>query len=161
MNIIIHELFMEVQVCDINFMIIFKYKKLINKIFCLYGRGFVTMFSVLIFGAVALAIASSVLLLGLGASKTGFVIEESAKAKSLANLCAEASLQEIRNSTAFVGTNTISVGSDSCTYTVVDNGAENRTINVDSVVGTVVRKILITIDQINPSINITSWQEIS
>jgi uncharacterized protein (UPF0333 family) len=144
---------MEAQACDINFMN--QNKKFFNK-----KKGFVTMFSVLIFGTVALAIASSVLLLGLGASKTGFVIEESAKAKSLANLCAEASLQEIRNLTSFVGTNTISVGSNSCTYTVVDNGVENRTINVDGVVGTVVRKILITIDQINPSINITSWQEV-
>ncbi len=124
-------------------------------------KGFVTMFAVLVFGAVAIAIASSVLLIGLGSSKTGFIIEESSKAKSLANLCAESALQEIRNSTAFVGTNTISIGPDSCTYDVVDNGAENRTITSTGTVGTVVRKILITIDQINPSINVTSWQEVS
>jgi len=153
MSIIIHELFMEAQACDINFMN--NDKKNLNK------NGFVTMFSVLIFGAVALVISSSVLLLGLGASKTSFIIEQSAKAKSLANLCAEASLQEIRNSTPFTGTNTINIGLDSCTYTVVDDGGENRTLNISSSAGTVVRKILITIDQINPSINIKSWQEVS
>lgn len=119
------------------------------------------MFSVLIFGSVALAIASSVLLLGLGSSKTGFIIEQSAKAKSLANLCAEASLQEIRNSTPFTGTDTINLGVDYCTYTVLNTGGQNRTININSSVGTAVRKILITIDKINPSINITSWQEVS
>ena len=135
-------------------MIFLKNKNFLNR------RGFVTLLSVLIFSTVALAIVSSVLLLGLGASKTGFIVEQSAKAKSLANLCAEASLQEIRNSTAFIGTNIISVGSDSCTYTVIDNGAENRTININSSVGTIVRKILINIDQINPSINITSWKEV-
>jgi hypothetical protein len=124
-------------------------------------RGFITMFSVLIFGSVALVITSSVLLLGLGASKTGFIIEQSGKAKSLANLCAEESLQQIRNSTLFTGTNIINVGPDSCTYTVVDDGLENRTITLSSAVGSVVRKILITIDQINPSINIKSWEEVS
>lgn len=119
------------------------------------------MFSVLIFGAVALAIASSVLLIGLGSSKTGFIIEESGKTKSLANLCAESALQEIRNNTLFIGTNTISIGSNSCTYTVLDNGAENRTITTTGTIGSVVRKVLINIDQINPSINVTSWQEVS
>ena len=153
MSIIIHELFMEAQACDINFMN--NDKKNLNK------NGFVTMFSVLIFGAVALAISSSVLLLGLGASKTSFIIEQSAKAKSLANLCAEASLQEIRNSTSFTGINTINIGLDFCTYTVVDDGGENRTLSINSSVDTIVRKILITIDQINPSINIKSWQEVS
>jgi len=136
-------------------MIFLRKKNFLNK------SGFVTLLSVLIFGVVALAIASSVLLLGLGASKTGFVYEQSIKAKSLANLCAEASLQEIRNSTSFTGTNTISVGFDSCVYIVVDNGGENRTININSSVGNIVRKILITVDQINPSINVTSWKEIS
>lgn len=124
-------------------------------------KGFVTMFSVLIFGAVALVIASSVLLIGLGASKSGFLIEESGKAKSLVNLCAESALQEIRNSTVFVGSNTIIIGTNSCTYNVVDDGLENRTITTIGTIGTVIRKVLITIDQINPSINITSWQEVS
>ena len=94
-------------------------------------------------------------------NKSGFRLEESTKAKSLANLCAEASLQEIRNFTPFVGTNTINIGGGSCTYTVVNNGGQNRTITVSSVVNTVVRKILIFINQINPAINVTSWQEIS
>jgi len=141
---------MEAQVCDINM----QNKKILKQ------NGFVTMFSVLVLGVVALAITSSVLLSGLGSSMTGFTIEKSGKAKSLANLCAEAALQEIRNSTPFFGVNTINIGSDYCVYTVVDNGAENRTITGEGAVGTVVRKVLITIDQINPSINITSWQEV-
>ena len=124
-------------------------------------NGFITMLSVLIFGVVALAIASSILLIGLGSSKIGFNIEQSGKAKSLANMCAESALQEMRNSTSFVGTNTINIGTDSCVYNVIDNGGENRTITAEGTTGTVVRKILITIDQINPSINITSWQEVS
>lgn len=150
MNIIIHEIFMEAQVCGINM----QNKKILKQ------NGFVTMFSVLILGVVALAIASSVLLSGLGSSMTSSTIEKSGKAKSLANLCAEAALQEIRNSTPFFGVDTINIGSDYCIYTVVDNGAEDRTITGEGAVGTVARKVLITIDQINPSINVTSWQEI-
>ncbi|MFZ2072714.1 MAG: hypothetical protein WAV10_03495 [Minisyncoccia bacterium] len=131
-----------------------------NKNFIKKG-GFITMFSVLIFGSVSLAIASSVLLLGLGYSKTGFIIEQSGKAKSLANLCAEVALQEIKNSSAFVGSNNIVIDSDFCDYSVIDNGGEDRAIITNGTTGNVVRKILITINQINPSINILSWQEIS
>src|ERR1035437_6187084 len=104
-------------------------------------NGFITMFSVLIFGVVAIAIGSSIILSGIGFSKVGFLIEEESEAKAITNLCAESALQEIRNDTAFVGSNTISIGPDSCTYNVIDNGAENRTITSNGTVGTIVRKI--------------------
>lgn len=142
-----------------------KYKKILNLNTACTAKlkqsgGFVTMFSVLIFGTVALVIASSVLLIGLGSSRTGFIVEQSAKAKYLASLCAESALQEIRNSTPFVGTNTINIGMDSCSYTVTNNGAQKRTITASGTVRTTVRKILITIDKINPAINVTLWQEV-
>ena len=67
------------------------------------AAGYITVISVLVIGAVGTALAVSLLLLGLGASRTSFTIQVSQRAQALANACAEEALQAIRNSTSFWG----------------------------------------------------------
>ena len=125
------------------------------------NTGYVALITVLVIGAVGTAIAVSVILLGLGSSRTSFALEQSNQAKALANACAEEALQQIRDSTPFTGTGSLTLGQGTCGYTVVNDGGENRTVTASGTVGTVVRKIKIIVNTINPAINLTSWQEVA
>lgn len=131
-----------------------------NRQMCYNNKGYSLLLAILIIGAVAVAITVSMLLLGIDSSRTSFALEQSKQARGLANACAESALQEIRNSTPFTGSATINFSLGSCTYTVTNQGGQNRMIASSSTVGTVVKKIQINIDQINPDINVTSWQEV-
>ncbi|MDD5626513.1 MAG: hypothetical protein PHW01_00645 [Patescibacteria group bacterium] len=138
-------------------MIILKYKKCYNK----QEDGFITLISVLVVGAVGIALTISVILLGLGSSRTSFTNEQSNQAKALTNACAEEALQQIRDSVNFEGTGSLTLGLGSCTYTVTKLVSQNRTVTASGTVGTIIRKASIALDTIRPSINITSWQEVA
>ena len=124
-------------------------------------RGYITLLSVLVVGAAGLAITTSLLLFGLGSSRTSFAVEQSAQARALVDACVEEALQQVRDSTPFTGTGTLSLGQGSCDYEVTSGGGQNRPIHASSTVGTIIRKVEVTIDAINPSINTTSWQDVT
>lgn len=123
------------------------------------SRGFITLISVLVLSAVGVAVGISLILLGLGSSRTSFALEQSGQAKALANACAEEALAQIADSVPFSGSGSLTLGQGSCTYTVTKLTGQNRTIAASGTVGTIIRKISISIDQITPSIHIVSWQE--
>jgi len=125
-------------------------------------KGYVALITVLVTGAVGVAVAVSVILLGLGSSRSSFAIEQSNQAKALVNACAEEALQQIRDSIPFEGTGNLTLGQGSCNYTVEKLTAQNRTITASGTAGTtIIRKVSITLDKITPNINITSWQEVA
>ena len=111
--------------------------------------------------AVGVAITLSLILLGLGASRTSFAYEQSGQAKGLAHACAEEALQRIRDSTPFVGSDTLTFGIGTCSYTVTSQGPQNRTITSSGTVGSIIRKVRIIINKINPTIKVVSWQEVA
>lgn len=123
--------------------------------------GFIVLITVLVIGAVSAAIAVSVLWLGVGDSRSSFALEQSNQAKALANACSEEGLQQIRDSTSFAGTGSLTLGQGTCSYTVTSQGGSNRTITSTGTVGTISRKVKVIIGQINPDINMTSWQEVA
>ncbi len=124
-------------------------------------NGFIALISILAVGAVGIAIAISLILLGLGSSRTSFAIEQSNQAKALANACAEEALQQIRDSVPFTGSGNLTFGQGVCNYTVTSQGGQNRTITISSSVGVIIRKVKIIIDKITPMIQIISWQEVA
>jgi len=121
--------------------------------------GYITLVSVLVAGAIGVAIAVSLVLLGVGSSQTSFVNEKSNQAKGLANACAEEALQQIHDSPSFASSGTLTLGQGTCGYLITNGGGSNRTIIASSTVGTIIRKITIQINQIGPTIQISSWQE--
>jgi len=125
------------------------------------NKGFLVLLSILIVSAVGVSIATSLLLLGVGSQRTSFAIEQSSQAMALADACAEDALEQIRKDSSYTGTVTLSLGQGTCTYTISNGGGENRTINASSTVGTIIRRVQVSIDQINPSINASSWQEVA
>lgn len=123
------------------------------------SNGFVALITVLIMGAVGVAVGISAILLGLGYSKSSFAIEQSGQSRALANACAEEALQIIDGSTPYTGTGNLSLGGGTCTYTVTSQGGQNRTVTTTGTYGTVIRKVSIVITKINPNIEISTWQE--
>lgn len=125
------------------------------------NQGYITLLSVLILSAVGLAISVSLILLGIGSSKTSFALEQSAQAKYLTQACVETALQEINDSVPFTGSGGLILGQGTCEYTVSSGGGQNRTIIASSTVGAIIRKAKIEIDAITPKINIIYWQEVA
>lgn len=125
------------------------------------GNGFVTLISTLVVSAAALSISTSLLLLGLSASRKSFALAQSQQAKALANACIEEALQQIHDSVTFQRTGNLSLGQGVCAYTVTLGTGQNRTVTSTGTVGRVVRKVKVTLSAIRPAIAISFYQEIA
>ena len=121
--------------------------------------GYIGLISVLFVGAIGTVVATTILLLGLAASRTSFAIVQSSQAKALANACAEEGLERIRSFVPFAGNGTLTFATGSCSYTVTKLIGQNRTVESSGIVGSVVRRVNVDVTQINPSIT-ASWQEV-
>lgn len=126
-----------------------------------HKKGFITLLSVLIIGAVGVSIAVSLLLMGIDASKSTIIRTRSEQAKGLANACAESGLQHIRNTTSYTGTTLLTIEPGTCSYTITNTGGQSRKIESTGTVETTVRKVRVLINQINPSISVSSWEELA
>lgn len=122
-------------------------------------RGIVLLLSVLIAMVVGVAIGISVIMAGLVLSQGSLANRDSAKSRGVANACVESALQQIRNSTSYTGNNSVTIGSDSCSYTVTAGSGEARTITASSTSGTTTRRATVQISAVNPLIVISSWLE--
>ena len=124
--------------------------------------GFITLISVVVAGAVGLAIALSILLTSSVFSKDAIVLQQSAQAAAIADACTEEALQQLRGNTAFTGNGSLALDSGSCTYLVAGSGSgSGRTITATGTVAAVIRKTLVTIPNTAYfSATTTSWQEV-
>lgn len=125
------------------------------------SRGYITLVAVIIVGAVGVSVSLSLLWLGAGTSRSSLARQQSDQAKALANTCAEEALRQIRDSTPYSGTGNLTLGQGTCTYTVTVGSGEARTITASGTVGTIKRKISISLTAINPQIVVSSWQEVA
>lgn len=126
-------------------------------------KGIAVLLSVLIFGAVGIAVVIAGLLLGVGSSRTSLALQQSVQAKALANACAEEALQTLRESIYYTGNETLTFSQGTCEIQAIGgNGNVNRTVTTVGTVGTVgtiQRTVQVEISAIHPTISITSWQE--
>jgi hypothetical protein len=121
-------------------------------------QGYITLISVLIVGAVGASVAISSILLGLSSSQTSSVFQKSGLVEGVASACAEEALQQIRNSISYLGGGNLSFSQGSCSYSVASTGGENRVLTITGSMDNVVRKLRITINDINPKLQIESWK---
>lgn len=122
-------------------------------------KGYVMLISMIIIGAVGTSVITSSLLLGTGYSKTSIALEQSQKARMLANSCTEKALGEVWLLDSYEGSASLNFSEGSCEYSVSGLG-EIKTINSEGVFGASVKKIIVGVDQLHPYVNISSWQEI-
>ncbi len=123
--------------------------------------GYVTLLTVLVVSAVGVAVASSLLLLGIGNARSSLALQQSKSAAALADACAEEALQQLRFSTSYSGTATLTLGAGTCSYTVIVGSGEAREVEATGTVGTVVRKVDVFVSQLTPKTVISSWQEVA
>jgi hypothetical protein len=123
-------------------------------------NGYITLISIITLGSIGLSVVLFLLLAGASSSKTLILTEQSIKARSLVNACADEALQQIRTSTSFAGSGSLSLGVGTCEYLVIFLSGQDRIIQASSTVGDIIKKVRINIDAINPEINTTYWQEV-
>jgi len=124
-------------------------------------NGYIVIYSVIIISAIVMGIIFSSSWISLNSIKSGKALADSRQSKAMVSACAEAALQNIRDDINYSASGNLNIGGNSCSYTVFNQGGENRIIQAESSVLNSVSKIKILIDQINPKINITSWQEVN
>ncbi len=125
------------------------------------GNGYTMILAVVITTVVGAGIATTVLLSGLGISRSGLVTQQSMQARSLANACAEEALQKLRESLYYNGDETLTFSAGSCQILPISGtGNTQRTVKTTGSVGSVVRKVRIVIAQVHPTISLSSWLEV-
>lgn len=111
-------------------------------------------------GAVGVMAVGGVLLLGLAWSRTSLALIQSFQAAGIADACVEEALGQVRKSLYFSGNGTATLAGGSCAYTVTKGVGQARTIVAAATVGTVVRKVNVSLSSLVPAIIVTSWQEV-
>lgn len=124
-------------------------------------RGYVALISVLIIGAAATAIAVALLATGVDSQRSANVTQQSRQARSLAIACSEEASQQVHDNIAFSGTNNLSLGQGTCSYTVYNSTNTTRTITATGTVGNVIKKLQATATVGASTITIGSWKEVS
>lgn len=122
--------------------------------------GYVALLAVLIVGAASVAAALALLTAGTDSQRSTLATQQSIQARNLATACAEEALQQMHDSTSFTGTNNLTLGQGTCTYTVANTGGSTRTIDTTGTINSVVRKLKIYVTINASSLSITSWQEV-
>lgn len=119
--------------------------------------GYIAMLTVVILGVVVTVITTSIVLLGLGHTRSSLSENQSSIAKSMADTCAEIALKQIRLNPAFTGSGNLSLSGATCNYTVIS--AVTSSISSTGVSGNSTRRVTIDLSSRVPSIVFTKWQE--
>ncbi len=122
-------------------------------------KGFIGLLSVVIMAALAIGIATTLTIISVSRSRSSLISLNSRQTRLLADACAENALQSIYANSSLTGTSNISILGGNCSYTITSGIGDNRTLTITATYQTYIRKIAITVSQINPNINLTSWQE--
>lgn len=126
--------------------------------------GFVTLLSIMIIGAITAAIMTTVVLVGIGATKNSLTDNSDRQALALADACAETALVLIQATTSYTSASAVTVsplGAGSCTHQVTASGPNGKIIDASGTVGTVTRRIKVLLSATSPSLTVTSWQEVA
>jgi hypothetical protein len=123
--------------------------------------GYIALLAVLIMGAATLAIGLSLLASGTDSQRMVLIEQHTTRARGLANACMEEALQFIHDTPTYVGTTNVTVGTDTCQYTVTSTGASTRTVDASAVISNITRRVRVYATMTATSISIISWQEVS
>jgi len=139
--------------------------------------GFITMLGALILMSVGLVVSVSVLLIGIGETKTALAIKQANQAIALANACSEEALQVVYTNAesgqlppGLPYSNGLTLGAGTCNYTISQVSGNDLKITATGTVESTIRKnqVLLTVTLysegppvVSASISVTSWQEVA
>jgi len=125
-------------------------------------KGFIALVSVLILGAVLLAVSIGLSLRGTSESVVALGEELSMRALMLAEGCAEHAVLRLVGDLNYSGNETIIVeGSDACSVLpLLGSGNLSRTIRTEAFVKGYKRRIEVSIAEVSP-LTFSSWREVA
>lgn len=123
-------------------------------------RGYIALMSVILMGALGVAVMISVISQGITSSKTELSLQQSGQARVLATACVEEALQIILETATTSRTANLTLGTGSCTYSIT-KPASSVIINSTGNYGTLVKRVQVILSTSSPSIVLSSWQDVS
>ncbi len=124
--------------------------------------GFIALISMMIISAVATVIAVGLLLRAIGENQMAVNNDLAQRAQLAATSCAEYALGQLRQNNAYAGNATLTVDSGDTCYIGVPGGSgnTNRTLVTTSTILDVTQTESISITQLRPQLQISSWQDV-
>ena len=121
---------------------------------------YIALISVMIMGALSLAIVLALFIMGVDSSKSSLVYQQHAQAESYANACAEEVLEQIREggSLPISGSETFDLGD--CDYSAFGIGGGEIEINATGNVQSALHRLEIVITATSPTIEISQWLDV-
>jgi hypothetical protein len=119
--------------------------------------GYVALLTVLVLGVIATTVATSLVLLGLGHTRTSLSEIQSASAKTAADACVDDALRQIKLTPSFTGNGSLTMPNSSCNYTVINSSTSS--ISATGISGNVTRRVTVDLSARAPNIIYTKWQE--
>ena len=124
-------------------------------------KGYIALILILIISGVTLLIAISTSLFGISESGMGLQKSQSSEVFYLATLCAEDALMKLKDDLNYSGNETLTFDEGSCDILSLEgSGNQDRTIKTTGAAYNQTRKIKIEIAQVNPIMEINTWQEV-
>lgn len=124
-------------------------------------QGIIVLITVLVIGAVVLLIGLGMSVRSVMESDTSLDEELSHQALVMATSCMEQALLSLADDSAYTGNQTITIGSYTCTIATITGSGDTRTVQTSSTVSGYTRRLLVTVSNVNPPLQVSSWQEVS
>lgn len=121
-------------------------------------KGFIALITILIILAVSLLVGLSISQLAISEAAMSLQKNQSSQAYYLANLCSEQALMKLKEDINYPGSETIEIEGGNCQILAIEG---NWLIKVIGNFQDQVRKMRIEVEEVNPEIIITSWQEVT
>ncbi len=125
-----------------------------------YNKGYIALMSVILMGALGVAVMVSVISQGITSSKTELSLQQSGQARVLATACVEEALQIILETATTARTSALTLGTGSCSYSIT-KPSTSVIINSTGNYGTLVKRVQVILSTSSPSIVLSSWQDVS
>lgn len=121
------------------------------------NKGFIALISVLIILAVALIVGLSASFLAINEAQMSLEKYNSSQSYFLANLCAEEALMKLKENENYPGNETITIEDGECQILPIEG---NWTIKVVGQFRNQIKKVKIIVEQVNPEMVISSWEQV-
>jgi hypothetical protein len=117
-----------------------------------HRQGYILLVTILVAGAVGVAIATSLLFLATNAGRMGLTIEQSSRALAYANTCMENALAALVADGSYAGNATTTFTNGTCRiYNVGGSGNADRTVCVEGVSGSATRYVEANLSRVLPT----------
>jgi hypothetical protein len=125
------------------------------------SNGYITLISILIISSIAVTLALTLTLISVGSSQSSVTYTQSRQADAYAAACAEEAMEQLKTDVNYIGSNGLNIGTGTCSYEVINNGGQDRTVNASGTAGQATRRVKVLLTAASPTFTIISWQSVA